>query len=70
MDPLTQLSVGAAVAVAISPREHTRWAAILGAVAGAAQDDDSVQSDEPPPMEFNPARRGRPPLPTPYEPPM
>jgi len=49
MDPLTQLSVGAAVAVAISPREHTRWAAILGAVAGAAPDlDVLIRSSEDP----------------------
>lgn len=40
MDPLTQISIGAAVAVAISPKDKVRTAAFLGAVAGAAPDLD------------------------------
>lgn len=40
MDPLTQMSIGATVAVAISPRDQTRVAAFLGAAAGAAPDLD------------------------------
>ena len=40
MDPLTQASLGAAVAVAVSSRGQTRWAALIGAVAGAAPDLD------------------------------
>ena len=40
MDPLTQASLGAAAAVACCPRGHTRWAALIGAVAGASPDLD------------------------------
>ena len=40
MDPLTQASLGAAVAVAASARGQTRWAVFIGAVAGAAPDLD------------------------------
>ncbi len=40
MDPLTQASLGAAVAVAVSPRKQARWAVLVGAVAGAAPDLD------------------------------
>ena len=40
MDPLTHAAIGAAVAAAISPREQTRLAAFLGAVAGATPDLD------------------------------
>jgi inner membrane protein len=40
MDPLTQASLGAAVAVAFSSREQARWAVLVGAVAGAAPDLD------------------------------
>jgi inner membrane protein len=40
MDPLTQASLGAAVAVAVSSRENARWAALIGAVAGASPDLD------------------------------
>ncbi|CAA6679882.1 MULTISPECIES: metal-dependent hydrolase [unclassified Lentimonas] len=40
MDPLTQASLGAAVAIACCPRDQTRWAAFIGAVAGAAPDLD------------------------------
>jgi inner membrane protein len=40
MDPLTQASLGAAVAVAVSPRRHARSALLLGALAGAAPDLD------------------------------
>ena len=40
MDPITQISIGAAVAVAISPKDQTRLAAFLGAVAGGAPDLD------------------------------
>jgi inner membrane protein len=40
MDPITQIAIGAAVAVAISPKEQTRLAAFLGAVAGAVPDLD------------------------------
>ena len=49
MDPLTQVAIGAAVAVAISPKEQTRIAAFLGAVAGAAPDlDVFIRSDADP----------------------
>ena len=40
MDPLTQASLGAAVAVAASTRPQARWALLLGALAGAAPDLD------------------------------
>lgn len=40
MDPLTQASLGAAVAVAASSRTQARWALLIGAVAGAAPDLD------------------------------
>ncbi len=40
MDPLTQASLGAAAAVACCSRGHTRWAALIGAVAGASPDLD------------------------------
>jgi inner membrane protein len=40
MDPLTQASLGAAVAVAVSSREQARRAVLVGAVAGAAPDLD------------------------------
>ena len=49
MDPLTQISIGAAVAVAISPREQTRLAAFFGAIAGAVPDlDVFIRSDADP----------------------
>ena len=49
MDPLTQISIGAAVAVAIAPREHTRLAAFLGAIAGGVPDlDVLIRSDTDP----------------------
>ena len=40
MDPLTQFSIGAAVAVAVSSREQARWAVLIGGVAGAVPDLD------------------------------
>jgi inner membrane protein len=40
MDPLTQASLGAAVAVAFSSRQQARWAILVGCVAGAAPDLD------------------------------
>lgn len=40
MDPLTQASLGAAAAVACCSRAQTRWAGLIGAVAGAAPDLD------------------------------
>ena len=40
MDPITQASIGAAVAIAVSSREQARLAAIVGAVAGLAPDLD------------------------------
>jgi inner membrane protein len=40
MDPLTQFSLGAAVAVAVSSREQARWAVLIGGVAGAVPDLD------------------------------
>jgi len=40
MDPLTQASVGAAVAAMLARRPETRWAVLLGALAGAAPDLD------------------------------
>ena len=40
MDPLTQFSIGAAVAVAVSSREHARYAVLIGGVAGAVPDLD------------------------------
>jgi inner membrane protein len=49
MDPFTQVAIGAAVAVAMSPREQTRVAAFLGAVAGAVPDlDIFIRSDADP----------------------
>ncbi|MEM8868739.1 MAG: metal-dependent hydrolase [Verrucomicrobiota bacterium] len=49
MDPLTQASLGAAVAVAFSGRENVRLAALVGAVAGAAPDlDVLIRSAEDP----------------------
>ena len=40
MDPLTQVCLGAAVAVAVSSREQARWAVLIGGVAGAVPDLD------------------------------
>jgi len=40
MDPLTQFSLGAAAAVAVSSREQVRWAVLIGGVAGAVPDLD------------------------------
>jgi inner membrane protein len=40
MDPLTQASLGAAAASAVSSRAQARWALLLGALAGAAPDLD------------------------------
>jgi inner membrane protein len=49
MDPLTQASVGAAVAAMLARRSETRWAVLLGALAGAAPDlDVLIQSESDP----------------------
>lgn len=49
MDPLTQVSLGAAVAVAVSSRDQARWAVLIGGVAGAAPDlDVLIRSAENP----------------------
>ena len=54
MDPLTQMSIGAAVAVSISPKEQTRLAAFIGAVAGAAPDLDLlIRSSADPLLELH-----------------
>ncbi|MBT62319.1 MAG: hypothetical protein CML13_03815 [Puniceicoccaceae bacterium] len=49
MDPLTQASVGAAVAAIAARKSETRRAILLGALAGAAPDVDVlIRSDEDP----------------------
>lgn len=40
MDPFTQVSLGAAAAVAVSSRGQARWAVLIGGVAGGAPDLD------------------------------
>ncbi len=57
MDPITQGAVGAAVAASAARRDETRWAALLGGLAGMAPDLDVLIRSSADPLFFLEAHR-------------
>ncbi len=52
MDPITQGVIGATAAIAIAPKEHSRKAAVLGALGGMAPDLDVLIRSSVDPLLF------------------